>query len=88
MTRHIKPYRYEVQHSNDADFVAYQRKSSHGVWQTISMWMIPQPSGISAEIVSASLGYPTSRSLHETHYIVLGSMFILRRVLYRIILAA
>jgi hypothetical protein len=45
MTRRIKPYRYEVQHNNDADFVAYQRKSSHGVWQTISMWMIPQPTG-------------------------------------------
>jgi hypothetical protein len=44
MTRHIKLYRYEVQHGNDANFVAYQRKSSHGVWQTISMWMIPQPS--------------------------------------------
>ena len=45
MTRHIKPYRYEVQHSNDGDFVAYQRKSSHGIWQMISMWMIPQPTG-------------------------------------------
>jgi hypothetical protein len=43
MTRHIEPYRYEVQHSGDADFVAYQRKSSDGVWQTISVWMIPQP---------------------------------------------
>ena len=45
MTRHIEPYRYEVQHSGDADFVAYQRKSSDGAWQTISMWMIPQPAG-------------------------------------------
>jgi hypothetical protein len=44
MTRHIEPYRYEVQHSDDADFVAYQRKSTDGVWQTISVWMIPQPS--------------------------------------------
>ena len=43
MTRHIEPYRYEVQHSDDADFVAYQRKSSDGVWQTISVWIIPQP---------------------------------------------
>jgi hypothetical protein len=45
MTRHIEPYRYEVQHSDDADLVAYQRKSRDGVWQTISMWMIPQPAG-------------------------------------------
>ena len=36
MTRHIESYRYEVQHGHDADFVAYQRKSSDGVWQTIS----------------------------------------------------
>ena len=45
MTRHIEPYRYEVQHGDDADFVAYQRKSSDGGWQTISVWMIPQPAG-------------------------------------------
>ena len=45
MARHIQPYRYEVQHSDDADFVAYQRKSSDGVWRTISAWMIPQPAG-------------------------------------------
>ena len=45
MTRHIKPYRYEIQHGDDADFVAYQHKSSDGVWQTISAWMIPQSAG-------------------------------------------
>jgi hypothetical protein len=45
MTRHIEAYRYEVQHSDDADIVAYQRKSSDGVWRTISVWMIPQPAG-------------------------------------------
>jgi hypothetical protein len=45
MTRHIEPHRYEIQHSDDADFVAYQRKSGDGVWQTISVWMIPQPAG-------------------------------------------
>jgi hypothetical protein len=43
MTRHIEPYRYEIQYSDDADFVTYQSKSSDGVWQTISMWMIPEP---------------------------------------------
>ncbi len=26
MTRHIESYRYEIQYSDDADFVAYQRK--------------------------------------------------------------
>jgi hypothetical protein len=43
MTRHVESYRYEIHHGNDADFVAYQRKSSDGAWQTISMWMIPDP---------------------------------------------
>jgi hypothetical protein len=43
LTRHIEAYRYEVQHSDDADIVAYQRKSRDGVWRTISAWMIPQP---------------------------------------------
>ncbi|WP_271504117.1 hypothetical protein [Bradyrhizobium sp. CCBAU 11357] len=41
MTRHLESYRYEIQYSDDADFVAYQRKSSDGVWQTVSTWMIP-----------------------------------------------
>ena len=45
MTRQIEAYRYEVQHSDNADIVAYQRKSSDGVWRTISVWMIPQPAG-------------------------------------------
>jgi hypothetical protein len=45
MTRQIESYRYELQHSDDADFVAYQRKSSNGAWQTVSVWMIPQPTG-------------------------------------------
>ena len=43
MKKHIEAYRYGVQHSDDADIVAYQRKSGDGVWQTISMWMIRQP---------------------------------------------
>ena len=45
MTKRIESYRYEFLHSDDADFVAYQRKSSDDVWQTISVWMIPQPAG-------------------------------------------
>lgn len=40
MTKHTESYRYEIQHGDDADFVTYQRKSSDGDWQTISMWMI------------------------------------------------
>ncbi|QHO76264.1 hypothetical protein ACH79_30335 [Bradyrhizobium sp. CCBAU 051011] len=43
MTRPFESYRYEIQHGDDADFVAYQRKSSDGAWQTISSWMIPEP---------------------------------------------
>jgi hypothetical protein len=45
MTRHSEAYRYEIQHGDDADIVAYQRKSSDGVWRTISAWMIPQTAG-------------------------------------------
>jgi len=43
MTKGIKSYRYELTHGDDADFVAYQRKSSNGAWQTVSVWLIPQP---------------------------------------------
>jgi hypothetical protein len=28
-------------HGDDADFIAYQRRSGDGVWQTVSVWMIP-----------------------------------------------
>ncbi|WP_342733158.1 hypothetical protein [Bradyrhizobium sp. B117] len=41
MTRPLESYRYEIQHGDDADFIAYQRRSSDGVWQTVSAWMIP-----------------------------------------------
>jgi len=43
MTRHVESCRYEIQYSDDADFVTYQCKSDDGVWQTISEWMIPKP---------------------------------------------
>ena len=43
MTRPIGSHRCEIEHGDDADFVTYRRKSSDGVWQTISMWMIPEP---------------------------------------------
>jgi hypothetical protein len=42
MTKKINSYRYEVVHGDDADFVTYQHKSGGGVWQTVSVWMIPQ----------------------------------------------
>ncbi|WP_275196790.1 hypothetical protein [Bradyrhizobium sp. CSA207] len=45
MTRHIEHYRYEMQHSDDASFVAYQRRSGDGLWYTISLWMIPEAAG-------------------------------------------
>jgi hypothetical protein len=41
MTTRIKSYRYELMRGDDADFIAYQRKSGDGVWQTVSVWMIP-----------------------------------------------
>jgi hypothetical protein len=41
MKKATTSYRHELRHADDADFVAYQRKS-HGVWQTVSVWMIPQ----------------------------------------------
>ena len=42
MTKMIKSYRYELMDGDDADFIAYERKSGDGVWQTVSVWMIPQ----------------------------------------------
>jgi hypothetical protein len=42
-TKHsIKSHRYELVHGEDADFIAYQRKSGDGRWQTVSAWMIPR----------------------------------------------
>ena len=38
----IKSHRYELVHSEDADFIAYQRKFGDGLWQTVSTWMIPR----------------------------------------------
>jgi hypothetical protein len=37
-----KRYRYEFVQGDDADFIAYQRKSGDGAWQVVSVWMIPQ----------------------------------------------
>ena len=42
MTKRMKSYRYEPLHSDDADFVAYQRRSSSRAWRTVSAWSIPQ----------------------------------------------
>jgi hypothetical protein len=33
--------RYEFVRDEDAEFVVYQRKCADGLWQTVSMWMIP-----------------------------------------------
>jgi hypothetical protein len=41
MTKRIKSYRYELMHGDDADFIAYRRKSG-SAWRTVSVWMIPQ----------------------------------------------
>jgi hypothetical protein len=42
MTKRINSYRNKLVHDDGADFVDYQRNSGDGVWQTISVWMIPQ----------------------------------------------
>jgi hypothetical protein len=34
-------YRYELVHSDGADFIAYEWQRGDGVWQTLSSWMIP-----------------------------------------------
>jgi hypothetical protein len=38
----IESHRYELVRSEDADFIAYQRKSGDDLWQTVSTWMIPR----------------------------------------------
>jgi hypothetical protein len=42
MTTQAKPYRYELVRGHGADFVAYQWKLDEGIWQTVSVWMVPQ----------------------------------------------
>jgi hypothetical protein len=42
MSNTINSYRYERVHDDDADFIAYQRRLSDGLWQTVSVWMIPR----------------------------------------------
>ena len=37
-----KSHRYERVHTEDAEFIVYQRDSGGGRWQTISAWMIPR----------------------------------------------
>lgn len=41
MPNGIKSYRYQLVRNDGADFVAYQRSSGAGAWQTVSVWMIP-----------------------------------------------
>jgi hypothetical protein len=41
-TASAKTYRHELVHGDGADFVAYQRRSDDGHWQTFATWMIPQ----------------------------------------------
>jgi hypothetical protein len=42
MTNGTKSFRYQLVNNDGADFVAYQRKSGDGAWQTVSLWMIPK----------------------------------------------
>ena len=40
-TGDLTMFRYELVHSDDAEFIAYQWQLGDGVWQTLSRWMIP-----------------------------------------------
>ena len=42
MTKTTNFYRHKLVHDDGADFVAYQCNLGDGVWQTVSVWMIPQ----------------------------------------------
>jgi hypothetical protein len=42
MTKRTNSYRHKLMRGNGADLVAYQRNSGDGVWQTVSVWIIPQ----------------------------------------------
>ena len=43
MTKTTNSYRHKLVHDDDgAEFVAYQCNAGDGVWQTVSVWMIPQ----------------------------------------------
>lgn len=42
MTNRIVSYRCQLASNDGADFVAYQRRSGAGAWQTVSVWMIPK----------------------------------------------
>jgi len=42
MTKTTNFYRHKLVHDDGADFVAYQCNLEDGVWQTVSVWMIPQ----------------------------------------------
>jgi len=42
MKQRIKSYRHELIHTDDAEFIAYKCRSGHDIWETVSVWMIPQ----------------------------------------------
>jgi hypothetical protein len=42
MTKTTSSYRHKLVYDDGADFVAYQCNLGDGVWQTVSVWMIPQ----------------------------------------------
>ena len=42
MTKTTNSYRHKLVHDDSADLVAYQCNSGDCVWQTVSVWMIPQ----------------------------------------------
>ena len=42
MTKTTSSYRHKLSHNDGADFVAYQCNLGDGVWQTVSVWIIPR----------------------------------------------
>jgi hypothetical protein len=40
-TGDLTMFRYEFVHSDDSEFIVYQRQLGDGGWQTLSRWMIP-----------------------------------------------
>ena len=91
MTRHTEDYRYEIQHGDDADIVAYQRKSSDGVWRS-GFRVDDSTTGGRPLSAGQPLIRPSAESACErasnirlrvrlttTNRIVLGAMFYLHR---------
>jgi hypothetical protein len=41
MTTITQGYRYQLVHDDGVDFIVYQHDAGNGIWQPVSVWMIP-----------------------------------------------